>query len=79
MKTYKTERPVNSAALSPLHDHVSLSNYIFSCQKETDIHVPFIKKYLAFLCEALTLMSPEQQTTKFTTAKFQKIFCMKSY
>lgn len=28
IKTYKTERPVNSAALSPIMDHVSTNNIV---------------------------------------------------
>lgn len=28
LKTYKTERPINSAAISPIADHVVLGKYV---------------------------------------------------
>lgn len=35
LKTYKTERPVNSATISPIFDHVS---FVFILKKKT-IHI----------------------------------------
>lgn len=34
IKTFKTERPVNSAAISPIMDHVSEDSHCYVCKNE---------------------------------------------